>query len=453
VTRVDRRSWQFRLGAILLLALVFRVIIVLTTPHFHTFNDSAQYDETAVSLARHGTFPASAATFHGGPTAYRPPLFPGVLAILYKIVGSGSAHDRWEWGRMLEAVLGALVVWLVFLIARRIWSGRVALVAAFVAALYPPLVLAGSSLLSESVFIPPMLAAVWAALVYRADRRLRWLLLAGAFIGLAALARGNGLELIVPVCFLVWVERPRRSWASAKAPLIVIAAMIAVLTPWTIRNFAQFHQFVPITTEGGYAVAGTYSADAQNQKRFPVLWQTPLLQLYQAYKKNPQINEEQASEQLTSDGLTYIKNHPFSVVKTVYWNTVRDFVLTPGIERYLAPYEGYPTWLAIASVYTFWLLTVLCLLALSRRVRGAGAGSGADAGAGALSLRAAPLALWGVPLVVYLTTVPWLGLTRYRVPADPILLLPATLVLIACYDRIAARAGRVRRDRVASAQP
>src|SRR5581483_10744428 len=189
-------------------------------------------------------------------------------------------------GRMLEAVLGALVVLLVFLIARRIWSTRIALVAAGVTAVYPPLILAGSSLLSESVFIPCVLLGVWGAFVYRDEQTLRWAALAGAGVALAALARGNGLELIIPVGFLLWTGRPRLSWAAARAPVVAVAAMILVLTPWTIRNFEKFHQFVPITTEAGYGVAGTYSDASIDNKRYPVLWTTPLAQLYAAFKKN-----------------------------------------------------------------------------------------------------------------------------------------------------------------------
>jgi 4-amino-4-deoxy-L-arabinose transferase-like glycosyltransferase len=429
--RVDLKSWQVRLGGILVVALAIRVIVVLTSPHFHTFNDSAQYDQYAIQLAHHGNFPQSAATFHGGPTAYRPPLFPGLLAILYKIVGTGSAHTRWEWARMLEAVLGVIVVLLVFAIAQRIFATRVALVAAAVTAVYPPLITANSSLLSESVFIPCVLASVWAALVYRDRRQLRWAVASGVLLGLSALTRGNGLELIIPIWFLVWVQRPRWSWAALKPLAALTAALVVTVTPWTIRNFAQFHQFVPLTTEAGYAVAGTYSTAAQNTHPYRDLWTTPLLQLYQAYKQNPNLNEEQASEQLTKDGLRYIGHHPLSLVTTFYWNTVRDLELTPSIEKYLAPFEGYPTWLAELSVYAFWVLALLCIAALWSR-RG-----------GSLSWRAAPPALWGIPLVVFLTTVPWLGVMRYRVPADPFLILPATLVLVAAWDRLAARTGPI----------
>ena len=131
-----------------------------------------------------------------------------------------------------------------------------------------------------------------------------------------------------------------------------------------------------------------------------------------------------------------------SLVTTFYWNTVRDLELTPSIEKYLAPYEGYPTWLAELSVYGFWALALLCLGALWVRVRARRLAA----------LRAAPLALWGVPLLVYLTTVPWLGVMRYRVPADPFLILPAALVLIALWDRFAPHS-RVVAEPAGAEQP
>ncbi|HWF53999.1 MAG TPA: glycosyltransferase family 39 protein [Solirubrobacteraceae bacterium] len=408
------------IAALVVVALVVRIAVVIATPHFIPVTDAGEFDHIAVSLADHGTYPSSYLAPHAGPTAFRPPLFPGALAAVYTIVGTGSQHTRWDAGRVLEAVFGAIAVWLIALIATRVWGWRVGLVAAGIAAVWPPLVLVGSSLLSESLFIALILASVWAALVYRDDRRLRWAVLAGVFVGLSALTRGNGFLLVIPVGFLVWTTRPRRSWAAVRAPLAVLAAAVVVLIPWTVRNYDQFHTFVPVTTETGYALAGTYNATAQNDKRFPGLWLAPIPQMRQAFIVHPGADESLVSSTLTHEATHYIHEHPLSVVTTVYWNTLRLLNLTGAdVERAFAGGEGYPIWLAVLSVYVFWALLALCVAGLRSR-----------------SLRAAPLALWGCPLVIYLTTAPLLGLTRYRAPADPFLIFVAALAVVAAWDRI-----------------
>ncbi len=423
--RRSHRAWLLGLVA---LALVLRLVVVSASPHFSPINDSASYDQDAVSLATHGSFPESPATFHGGPTAFHPPLFPVTLAGVYKLVGTGSEHTRWDAGRVLEALLGAVTVLLIGLIATRLWGSRVGLVAAGIAAVYPPLILVGSSLLSESLFIPLVLGAVLAALQYRDTRRLRVAALAGVLVGLSALTRGNGIFLAIPIGLLVWTAqpggRPRLTRHALKAPAVALAALILVLVPWTVRNLSAFHSFVPIATETGYALEGTYNSAAQHDKRFPALWSTPFVQMYRAYTADRTGTEADASGRLTREAEDYIRAHPLSVLKTVYWNTVRLLNLTPGIERYLAPYEGYPRWLAILSVYAFWLLLALSIAGLMLRVA-----------------RAAPLALWVCPLVIYLSTAPLLGLTRYRSPADPFLIMLAAVALVQGRERLP---GRVR---------
>lgn len=112
-------GFRKRTGATVALALVIRVAAVLATPGFVPRTDAAGYDRIAASLARHGTFPPTLLAAAGGPTAYRPPLFPGMPAVLDKVVGTGSTTTRWEAGRLLESGLGALAVLLVCLIAAR----------------------------------------------------------------------------------------------------------------------------------------------------------------------------------------------------------------------------------------------------------------------------------------------------------------------------------------------
>ena len=186
----------------LAVALLARLLVIVATPHFRPTNDAADYDRHAVSLAVHGTYPPSG---FGGPSAFRPPAYPYLLAGVYKLVGTRSASTRWEAGRIADALLGVVVVALVALIARRLWGPAVALGAGALAAVFPPLLLVGSSLMSESLYIPLVLGAVLAALAARgSEHRWRYALLTGLLVGLAALTRANGLFVLVPIAFLAW---------------------------------------------------------------------------------------------------------------------------------------------------------------------------------------------------------------------------------------------------------
>ena len=142
--------------AIVVLALVARLVVIGATPHFTPRNDAVDYDRNAISLAQQGRFPGSQETVQRGPTAFRAPLYPVMLAGVYKVVGVGSAPDRWRSARVLQALLGALGVGLIMLIAFRLWGTTVALVSGVIATVYPPLLLVGSSLMPESLVYPPV---------------------------------------------------------------------------------------------------------------------------------------------------------------------------------------------------------------------------------------------------------------------------------------------------------
>jgi hypothetical protein len=206
--------------------------------------------------------------------------------------------------------------------------------------------------------------------------------------------------------------------------LAALAVTILVLVPWTVRNAQVFHRFVPLDTGTGYTLDGTFNAAVQTtEHRFPAMWVMPQEHVQQLYAADPRATEASVSAHLTSEALSYIGEHPGSVLKTLYWNTVRMLDLTPSVERFFAPYEVYPTWLAMLSVYALWALIPLCV-----------------AGAFFRDARAAPRSFWGMPLTLYLSGVLVLGLTRGRSPLDPFLLMLAAIALDGAYQAIRARA-------------
>jgi 4-amino-4-deoxy-L-arabinose transferase-like glycosyltransferase len=396
--------------------------VIVATPGFIPRNDAWDFDRNAVALVDHGTFAPSIVAPRGGPSAYRPPMFPLVLAGVDAITGTRAASQstRWAADRVLEAVLGAVAVALIYLIALELFGETAALVAGAIAAVYPTLLLVGSSLLSESLFIPLVLGAVLAGLkARRSTRPMRLALLSGALIGLASLTRANGLLLIVPLWFLVWVRRPRMTWGSVRMPAAMLAAAVVVLMPWTIRNVSVFHRLVPVSTEGGYTLAGQFNAQEAANKQFPYIWIPPVTDLERAFKAEPDGNESQIDSKMTSLALAYMGDHPGVVIKTLVWNTLHLAGLPgPGLERWGAPYESYPRGLAVASVYSFWVLALLAIAA-----------------AFTPAVRRAPLALWGFPLAVFLSTVFFSGIERSRSPADPFLILLGSLAVCAALQR------------------
>lgn len=336
---------------IALLALAIRVVVVLETGSYVPNTDASDFDRIAVALARTGHFPTSLATLHGGPTALRPPLFSMLLSVVYRLVGTFDAPRRWEAGRMMEALLGVIAVWLIYAIVRRLWPSRprIAVLAGLIAAVYPPLILIGSSLLSESLFIPLALGATYCGLRSRGvgdevlvtrSGAIWWAISCGVFVGLTAMARPNGIIILLPLVLMVIARHKdsiradvvarkysltRLRSVNWRAALALLIACAITLTPWTVRNYNAFHTFVPISNEGGYDLAGIYNQYDQNKHDVPYVgfWGIPAPDMAAAERVNPNLNEAQMANKLTTDGIDYIKAHPFSVARESYWNLLR----------------------------------------------------------------------------------------------------------------------------------
>src|SRR5579884_4125241 len=76
---------------IVVLALVLRVAFVLHDGGYRPYGDAAAFDQVAVSLATHSDYPPSIIAPRGGPSAFRPPAYPFLLAGAYEV--TGSAHS------------------------------------------------------------------------------------------------------------------------------------------------------------------------------------------------------------------------------------------------------------------------------------------------------------------------------------------------------------------------
>jgi hypothetical protein len=169
----------------------------------------------------------------GAPAAVHYPfLYPLFLAALWKLDPSFPANVALFQGAN-AVLLGAFAALLV-LYLRRSLGGRTWAWAALVAgsATVLPLVIVGTVLYSEPLFLVLAVGACWVGDAARSasSRRHAWVLalLAGLLAGSATLTRSVGMALVVAVPLsLTLARRPRAAAAAA-------AAAVACLAPWLL---------------------------------------------------------------------------------------------------------------------------------------------------------------------------------------------------------------------------
>ena len=202
--------------------------------------------------------------------ALRTPGYPAFLAACRATLGEQPLAVR-----LVQAVLGALAVWLVYRLTRqvvspaehepaawRIWT--IPMIAATIAALNPYHVAMSELILSEAVFVPLMLLTLWGlAVLWKPAGQAgsgkapfeRWraavtALGTGMSAGAAILTRPSW-GLFLPGVLFVWVlqaissgEVPLRKRAFQGAVVVVLGVVLTMM-PWWVRNVRIFGRFVP----------------------------------------------------------------------------------------------------------------------------------------------------------------------------------------------------------------
>jgi 4-amino-4-deoxy-L-arabinose transferase-like glycosyltransferase len=268
--QTPNENWQ-AVAALLALAFALRVIFLwLAGANTPLTGDEFAYQQIAENIAAgRGLFQTNNPFFPRQILyAWQAPLYPLALGGLYKILGAHILAAKF-----FGVVVGTATVYVVYDLTRRVFRAplraqavdecaarRIALGAGLLVAIYPGFLTLAHLLLSEGLFILFVLLAfdfIARALAERAKRRWAWFGAAAVAWGLATLTRGLTLYFLPLLAlwlgWVLWRADGRRSvWRNAIAPAFVfILIALAVIAPYTARNYARFHQFVLLETKGG----------------------------------------------------------------------------------------------------------------------------------------------------------------------------------------------------------
>ncbi len=224
--------------------------------------DQVSYDMLARQVvAGHGFTVAEdwwPLTKAGEPTAHWSYLYTLYLVAVYGVVGYHPLVAR-----LLQAVIAGIAMpWLTYRLGNRHFGRRVGLASAGIMAVYVYFVYYAASLMTETFYI---IAILWSFDL--ADKlggvpstktgvMLNWFWL-GLALGIAVLLRQLFL-LFVPFLYLwlLWRAWHGRSGTLARTLgglVISTTIIVAMIAPWTARNYCVFHRFVLLNTNAGFA--------------------------------------------------------------------------------------------------------------------------------------------------------------------------------------------------------
>jgi len=388
-------------------ALLLRVgwIVIGHTYKFKTTDDNFSFGwETgriAASLASGRGFsnPFGPAT---GPTAWEAPLYPYLAAGVFRIFGIYSHASAFVL-LALNSIFSALTCIPIFLIARRIFSEKVAVGSAWAWALLPNVMFWCTRAIWETSLSALLLTTIfWLALTLEdRDGWLPWFRF-GLLWGITALSSTSLLSFLPAAGLWGWYRRAQGGKRSFTGIVLASLVFFACITPWQVRNYHTFGRFIFIRDNFG---AELRLGNGNGADGTLMLYLDPPHDLY-------------AMRQFESMGeLAYIAMRKRQALDYIQADHARFAGLC--VKRFLCfwaspPKPAQPAWLEPVKGSLFLAASVLMFWGLARALRQRKPG--------------AWLFFWLVllyPAVYYIVY----AIPRYRVPIEPEIAILAVFLL------------------------
>jgi len=239
--------------AVFSLALIARLRVLSELLPAHASHGFYQYNEPshiAWALASGFGFSAPWPNTPIAPTAQQPPIYPLLLAGIFKLAGAYSYLSLWI-ALGLNALLSAVTAVLILRIGRREFGKLTGILAAWIWScwLYEAAV---AIRLWEST-LAALLLMIGLLMLPKLAESLspqRWLLF-GALVAVAALTNTTLLSIVPFFWLWLWLGYRRRGRSCTRMLFASLAICVLVLLPWTIRNYLAFHRLFPVRDNFG----------------------------------------------------------------------------------------------------------------------------------------------------------------------------------------------------------
>lgn len=255
-----------------------------------------------------------------GPTAWLAPAYPLLLAGVFKVFGIYSAASFYA-AVLLNILLSSATCVPIFYAGRRIAGTTTASAAAWFWAVFPNAILIPVEWIWDTSLSALLAATVlWATLAVSESGLFRDWCLNGLLWGVAVLTN-PALTLPFPLLF-GWSWLRSRRLAKAQHFHALAAVLIAALccAPWTIRNYVQFHGFIPMRSNFAFELYVGNNENYADENRFRPGAVTQDREILRYFR----MGETAFMAEEKRKALAFIAGHPRTEVRLV-WLRFVDF--------------------------------------------------------------------------------------------------------------------------------
>jgi hypothetical protein len=311
-------------------------------------------------------------------TIFRGPFYPFLIAVGLFLSSGWYPGAVW----IMQSIFFGLTGGCLYLIAKKIWNGKIGLMTGFGCVCYPMLLWYVPRIWNE-VLLAFLLALLVLLNIYETQKRPTLTAVgSGLIIGLLCLTKGVFLllALVFPIGWYLF-NRPKKMLL----PLIIFIISISCVLPWTLRNYLLVGKIVPVHTGVGYSLewGNVYTRDIlKSPFSYSNIWIKNMDHMNSFFDRIKAAGpfKELASDKMFSDmAIAEIKAEPILLIKKIVvaglmiWylgdypvkTLVTSLLILPvlifgiiGIIRALKN-KKVEIWPAVVIIVTYWLSYVL----------------------------------------------------------------------------------------------
>jgi tetratricopeptide (TPR) repeat protein len=351
--RSKDRIWML---AVFLLAFFLRMIYLLqvkANPHFFSPTmDPLYHDVWAQNIA--------SGNWIGGRVFFRAPFYAYFLATVYKIFGHNYVIPR-----VFQHLVGSCSCVLVYLLAKRLFNRKVAVVSGLIAASYGMLWYFEDELLLDSFLVFFDLLLILSLLKARDHPRLSQWFVSGIILGISAITRPNILFFIPFVWLWIFLVFKRDAQFKRIVTFCVsfLVGIILIVSPITLRNLLAGGDLVMIASQGGinFYIGNNQNSDGMSAIFYKQDWQYRDFQQMAEKEANKVLRPSEISNFYYRKGIDFLLEDPSAasrlLVKKLYLFWTR-FEISDNQDIYF--FRRY-SWLIRTLPLGFWLIGPLGL--------------------------------------------------------------------------------------------